>query len=721
MVTSWPRVTSLPTYFFSLLLTFLIGCSAETSSPGEPAVGPYDYPNTEMVPAGIYILTPPGKPVLAAALNSEKVAGIVLRGNWQDLDQPGKPLKLEYYIEQLDRIQAAGKSASLVINSGGVNTPQYVLDDAKHTVSFVDGNRFHATSGQRINIPSFWDANFLQHKREFIRRLGEALTDHPALKLVSVQCANATTDDWNIPPGIDWGTSGFDADAMIAACAQMNSVTARSFPKQAMRMAIGSMAREMKDYRSLPGTIARNALANYPGRYYIQRHNLAVNTPVPGQPRGLMGWRAVAEAKPFIAAQFLWPASDTVTCRLNNGLQPCSAESMFSSVAEIIEAYGFRYVEVYGVDFEKLSSTQAYTDLYRAVAKDQTWVGATAPGSREPQQSDGGGARADQPRPPRDRVGQFPSPQEGRDRSGERRVGPGGGSGERPRHAPTQAGSTKPIYGNWSNPPGTAASGDTRVRHFEMSSKLLSETVGFTLYMPIQPEPGEVLPVIYWLHGKGGNETRGAYISGYLDEAIARNAIRPTAMVLVNGGLQSFYSDTYDGEVPVESMIMQELIPFVEKQFPVGRHRHKRLIEGYSMGGFGALKLASKYPDKFASVAIFGAALLSEEFLPKRNDQEAYERVFDANPEYFIKNTPSYWLEKNAEQIRTLGLPIRMRIGTSDGTRRYNFAVAEDIKELGLLLDFDTYEGVRHAPRQYYDVDSYGSFAFHEANMASGE
>jgi endo-1,4-beta-xylanase len=254
-----------------------------------------------------------------------------------------------------------------------------------------------------------------------------------------------------------------------------------------------------------------------------------------------------------------------------------------------------------------------------------------------------------------------------------------------------------------------------------MPSKLLNETVGFTLYMPTEPEPGEVLPVIYWLHGKGGNETRGAYISGYLDEAIARNKIRPTAMVLVNGGLQSFYSDTYDGEVPVESMIMQELIPYVEKQFPVGRQRHNRLIEGYSMGGFGALKLASKYPDKFASVAIFGAALLSEEFLPKRNDQEAYERVFDADPDYFIKNTPSYWLAKNAEQIRALELPIRMRIGTSDGTRRYNFAVAEDIEALGLSLDFGTFEGVRHAPRQYYDVDEYGSFAFHEANMASRE
>jgi hypothetical protein len=116
-----------------------------------------------------------------------------------------------------------------------------------------------------------------------------------------------------------------------------------------------------------------------------------------------------------------------------------------------------------------------------------------------------------------------------------------------------------------------------------------------------------------------------------------------------------------------------------------------------------------------------GAALLSDQIRPARKDARAYEHVFGADEDYFVHNTPAYWLDKNADKLRQTALAIRLRVGTADPTRRFNGPAFEQMQALGLKVDYATMPGVRHFPRDYYDADPFGSFAFHEANMAAGE
>src|SRR5215469_15404987 len=70
-------------------------------------------------------------------------------------------------------------------------------------------------------------------------------------------------------------------------------------------------------------------------------------------------------------------------------------------------------------------------------------------------------------------------------------------------------------------------------------------------------------------------------------------------VVLVNGMVDSFYNASPDGKWPVESVIIKELIPHIDKTYRTIASREGRAIEGYSMGGYGAAHLGFKYPAVF--------------------------------------------------------------------------------------------------------------------------
>ena len=618
------------------------------------------------VPSGLYVLIQPNTKIPDAILLSDLIAGVVLRGNWQDIAPSPGVYQFDYYHTEIKRAEAAGKAVSLVINNGGINTPTYIKDHVKQTIKFIDNNQFHKTRGQELVIPAFWDEHLIGAKKRLMTDLSDAFSKYSALKLVSVQCANATTDDWNLPNNANWHEVEFNQDKLIDACVDLIRHSAQVFSKQALRMAIGHTPRVLSDKQPhyINKSIWHNAQTIAPNRFYLQRHNLFVNTPVSSN--HLKGWQPIYEAAPYHAAQFLWPIIDTKSCRMNGKRQPCDTATMLQKITEINRFYRFRYLEIYGADFRQLHQRSEFALLANSF-KENTRQNSTSQQVKRAH-----------------------------------------------RKSIEQHDLLTDSYGSWNNPPEKVFS-KSLTTHRTFYSELLKQEVGYSLYLP--ENASNLLPVIYWLHGKKGNESRGAFLAQYLDKAIKQEKIRPTAMVFVNGGMHSFYSDSYDNKTPVESMIMKELIPHVEKNHPVSSDASQRLLEGFSMGGFGALKLAAKYPNKFNSVAIFGAALLDQDFLPRRADLSAYQNVFNSDAQYFIENTPRYWLEKHKELIVQQDLSIRLVIGTADGTKRYNQHAHEILNQLDIPHEFIEFDGVRHATRQYYETDAGGSFIFHESSL----
>ena len=71
-------------------------------------------------------------------------------------------------------------------------------------------------------------------------------------------------------------------------------------------------------------------------------------------------------------------------------------------------------------------------------------------------------------------------------------------------------------------------------------------------------------------------------------------------IVMPDGGGAGFWTDWFNegayGPPRYETMFMRELMPFVERTFPVRRGRAWTGIDGVSLGGFGSWKLALKHP-----------------------------------------------------------------------------------------------------------------------------
>ncbi|WP_244490660.1 alpha/beta hydrolase [Aureimonas frigidaquae] len=152
-----------------------------------------------------------------------------------------------------------------------------------------------------------------------------------------------------------------------------------------------------------------------------------------------------------------------------------------------------------------------------------------------------------------------------------------------------------------------AYAGQIASEHF--ASAALGRELPVLVYTPSGDAPAQGWPVLYLLHGHGGDETSWrdlGDIGPTLDEMIGSGAIRPQLVVMPGVG-DSWYVDSASvgGPGNYETALTRDLPAAVEERYPVRRDRGGRAIAGLSMGGFGALRLSLAHPDSFiASVAL---------------------------------------------------------------------------------------------------------------------
>ncbi|UQA91870.1 alpha/beta hydrolase [Streptomyces halobius] len=116
---------------------------------------------------------------------------------------------------------------------------------------------------------------------------------------------------------------------------------------------------------------------------------------------------------------------------------------------------------------------------------------------------------------------------------------------------------------------------------------------------------GRTYPVLYLLHG--GAEDFMSWDTKRDEGGIrAYTAGKPIIVVMPDGGPAGWYSNpvsSHTGPRNWETFHMEQLIPWIEANFRTYAEYAGRAVAGFSMGGFGALKYAAKYPDRFASVS----------------------------------------------------------------------------------------------------------------------
>jgi enterochelin esterase-like enzyme len=158
----------------------------------------------------------------------------------------------------------------------------------------------------------------------------------------------------------------------------------------------------------------------------------------------------------------------------------------------------------------------------------------------------------------------------------------------------------------WNNVPASARPG---LEHHSFTSTAMGREIGYTVALPSSYHDGpKRFPVVYFLHGMGGNENSdGPGFSQITTFLATHGHLPPIICVFPNGG-RSGYRDLPDDKVMVETMLIQELVPLIDRTFRTLPQRDSRAIAGFSMGGGGAVRLALTYPQLFAAAGSWAGA-----------------------------------------------------------------------------------------------------------------
>lgn len=166
-----------------------------------------------------------------------------------------------------------------------------------------------------------------------------------------------------------------------------------------------------------------------------------------------------------------------------------------------------------------------------------------------------------------------------------------------------------------------------------------SKTIGIKRWMEVYTPPGysteKKYPVLYLLHGIGGNEnhewTRGGRANLIVDNLIADKKIEPMIVVFPNGNATTNTADAGrvggrgrrggfpNGGDPAalagdgwgknfESDLLNDIIPFIQSHYSVSADREHRALAGLSMGGGQSLDFGLGHLDTFAYVGGFSSA-----------------------------------------------------------------------------------------------------------------
>ena len=176
-----------------------------------------------------------------------------------------------------------------------------------------------------------------------------------------------------------------------------------------------------------------------------------------------------------------------------------------------------------------------------------------------------------------------------------------------PHAAPSATASPPPANG------ASTAGAPGRVECSALASKILRHAVRFCAFLPpaYDADPARRFPVLYWLHGLGQNEQALVDSGGWtmVEEMRSRGEIGDFILITPDGG-QGFYLNSRDGRNPYEDFFVREFVPGMERRYRVQAARATRGISGVSMGGFGALHFALKYPHLFGASSAHSAALM---------------------------------------------------------------------------------------------------------------
>jgi S-formylglutathione hydrolase FrmB len=254
-------------------------------------------------------------------------------------------------------------------------------------------------------------------------------------------------------------------------------------------------------------------------------------------------------------------------------------------------------------------------------------------------------------------------------------------------------------------------------------SAAMNETLEATVVLPDAyargSRDGERYPVVYLLHGSGGDHTDWTSNTHMADRY-------HVILVMPDGGHESWYIDSpFDSGSRYETFIGDEVVSYVDSHFRTIAAQHARAITGLSMGGFGALRIALDRPDTFGAVGSISGAVD-----PRCcEDEPGIDHVFGDPGRH-----PSFWnrnvIVADAGAFVRAHLDLTIDCGRDDAFVGSNRTLHERLVALGVPHDYAERPGghtwdywanaIRYQMRFFATSFQHGGYAYHPAPHAPG-
>ena len=175
----------------------------------------------------------------------------------------------------------------------------------------------------------------------------------------------------------------------------------------------------------------------------------------------------------------------------------------------------------------------------------------------------------------------------------------------------------------------------------QVKSKKMNRNIPCVIISP-DKQTGKTYPTLYLLHGYSGNHKTWIGIKPNLPQLVDEYGI----IVVCPNGENSWYWDSpINTNSQFETFVSDELIKYIDKNYPSIPNRKKRAITGLSMGGHGAMWLAIRHQDIFGAAGSMSGGLDIRPF-PDNWDMKKQIGEEDKNQQIWEEHTVINQLDK---------------------------------------------------------------------------
>ncbi len=220
-----------------------------------------------------------------------------------------------------------------------------------------------------------------------------------------------------------------------------------------------------------------------------------------------------------------------------------------------------------------------------------------------------------------------------------------------------------------------------------VKSNALRRRADITVFQPESEQKIENLPMVILLHGVYGSHwawTAAGKVHETMQRLVDEKKCEPMLLVMPSDGLYGDGSGYVRHQnADYEKWIAEDVIAVIKEQFPIVTDDSPIFIAGLSMGGFGAMRLAAKFPEIFQAFSGLSSITHFEQLKKFVADFEKLKS--DAIDQDGVLD----WMLKNREKLP----PFRFDCGRDDILIEENRELHKSLETHGISHEFYEYEG----------------------------